>query len=71
MGLNETDIRRIVWTFVQAFVAALAAGVAGWAAFPSDWNGLKAAGAALVVSALAAALSAVKNLVLPDGSTLK
>ena len=60
MGLNESDIRRILWTFVQAFLGALLVGVAGWAAIPSGWDAWKAAG-----------VSAVKNLFLTDTSSLK
>ena len=70
MGLNESDIRRIVWTAVFAFIATAAVLLPGVLAAPN----LKTAtglAAAAVVAGVSAAFSAVKNLVLPDGSSLK
>ena len=71
LGLSYKDWARIAWTFGQAFVATFLAGIGGIGAFPEWWNGGKAGWAALVVAALAAALSALKNLVLADSSPLK
>lgn len=70
MGLTEADIRRVLWTFAQAFVATFVATASGWSALP-DFSTLKAAGVAALVAGGAAVLSLVKNLVLGDGSTLK
>jgi hypothetical protein len=70
MGLNETDIRRILWTFVQAFLASFLVTVAGVASSPS-FSAAKAVVISAVVGAFAAGVSAVKNLFLNDGSTLK
>ena len=70
MGLNETDIRRIVWTAVFAFVATAGVLLPGVLGAPN----LKTAvglGTAAMIAGLAAAGSAVKNLVLIDGSSLK
>jgi membrane associated rhomboid family serine protease len=71
MGLTESDIRRIFWTFVQAFLGGLVTGLAAWANVPQGWNAWKAALLGLIVGAVAAAISAVKNLFLDDGSSLK
>lgn len=71
ISFTKDDLKRVVWTFVQAFLGALVVGVAGWASVPSSWDAAKAAGLALAVAALAAGISAVKNLLLGDGSTLK
>ncbi|MGH2374568.1 MAG: hypothetical protein ACRDIC_14025 [bacterium] len=65
MGLTEADIRRVLWTFVQAGVAYAAL---AWSnaipGAPLSWK-------ALLVGGVAAGVSAVKNLLLPDTSTLK
>lgn len=65
MGLNESDIRRVIWTFVMA---AGAWALAAWTNLvPGQPIDLKAIGLGL----LAAGFSAVKNLLLDDGSSLK
>jgi hypothetical protein len=70
MGLNEVDIRRILWTFAQAFLAVFLVAATGALASP-NLGEAKAALLAGAVAGLAAGLSALKNLVLPDSSTLK
>ena len=70
MGLNEVDIRRILWTAIQAFVATLLVLAPGIFQAP-DLETAKALGIAALVAGLAAAFSAVKNLLLDDGSSLK
>lgn len=70
MGLNEGDIRRVVWTFIEAFVGVFLVAVGGWGASP-DFGDLKAAGIAALGAAIAAIISLLKNLVLGDGSSLK
>jgi len=70
LGLNEIDIRRIVWTFVQGFVGALLVLAPGVLQAP-NMETVKALGISALVGAIAAGISAVKNLVLDDGSSLK
>ena len=70
MGLNETDIRRVIWTAVFAFVAAAGVLVPGVLGAPNLRTAV-ALGTSALVAGLAAAGSAVKNLVLGDESTLK
>ena len=70
MGLNETDIRRVVWTFVQTFLAAFVVTASGWSAIP-NYDTAKAAFVSAGLAGIAAAFSLVKNLLLGDGSTLK
>jgi hypothetical protein len=64
-GLSSSDLRRIAWTFVMT---AVAYGVAAWTNLvpgqPFDWKGV-------AVAAIAAGLSAAKNLALADDSNLK
>lgn len=62
MGLNEGDIRRIIWTFIMAAGAVVVAQLS--AGNDISWR-------AVLVGAIAAGFSAVKNLVLPDSSSLK
>lgn len=74
-GLSFTldDVKRVLWTALQAFVAVLALGLVDVLnAFRGQGlEGAKAVGLALIGAAIAAAISAVKNLLLADGSTLK
>ena len=65
LGLGYKDWTRIVWTFLMAAGAvALAAGF--------DWiNGQPFTWRTVLIGAIAAGLSAIKNFVLADGSTLK
>ena len=65
MGINEGDIRRVVWTFAEAFLGYL--GLVWTGVLPDAGAGWKA----LVVGAAGAGFAAVKNLLMPDGSTLK
>lgn len=65
IGLGYKDWARIAWTFVQAAVGyALAVWLTPISGEPFNWR-------AVVVGALAAAVSAVKNLILADSSTIK
>lgn len=64
IGFTRRDLIRAVWTFVFAalgFVIAVQADIIGGTV---DWR-------AVGLGALAAGLSAVKNLVLQDGSLIK
>lgn len=70
MGLNESDIKRVIWTAVQAFLGAILVLAPGILNAP-NLEAAKTLGVAALVAGLAAALSALKNLVLPDTSTLK
>lgn len=70
MGLNESDLRRVLWTACQAFLASLAVTAPGILTAP-NFSTAKALAVSALVAGAAAALSAVKNLVLPEGSTLK
>ena len=70
MGLNEGDIKRVLWTFVQAFLATFLALAVGALQAPNYDTG-KSAVVAAVVAGVAAGLSAIKNLLVSDESTLK
>lgn len=70
MGLNEIDIRRILWTAFQAFVGAILVLAPGILNAP-NLEAAKTLGVAALVAGVAAALSALKNLILDDGSSLK
>ena len=73
ISFTKDDFKRVLWTAVQAFVAVLALGLTDVLnAFKgSGLEGAKAVGLALIGAAIAAAISAVKNAVLADGSALK
>ena len=70
MGLNESDIKRVIWTAVEAFVGAVIILAPGILQAPNI-EGAKTLAIAALVAGVAAALSALKNLILNDGSTLK
>jgi len=70
MGLNKDDIKRVAWTAFQAFIGAVLVLAPGILQAP-NMETAKALGIAALVAGVAAALSALKNLVLNDGSTLK
>ena len=70
MGFNESDIRRVVWTAVQAFLGAVLVLAPGILQAP-NWDTAKSLAVAALVAGVAAALSALKNLVLGDESSLK
>lgn len=73
LGFTVADVRRILWTALQTFVAVFVAGLNdvlnGFQG--AGLSGAKAAGVALIAAALAAVLSVVKNGLLADGSSLK
>jgi len=73
IGFTKDDLKRVLWTAIQAFVAVFALGVNDvFDAFKAGGlDAAQAAGLALAAAALAAAISAVKNLFLADTSALK
>ena len=72
-GFTLDDVKRVLWTAAQAFVAVLALGLIDVlnAFRGTGLEGAKAVGLALIGAAIAAAISAVKNLLLADSSPLK
>ena len=70
LGLNASDVRRIVWSAVFAFVGVYATLVAG-AGDLKSFDEAKAAVLSLLPAAIAAALSAIKNGVLADSNPAK
>jgi hypothetical protein len=71
-GLSFTldDLKRVLWTAAQAFIGAVLVLAPGVFAAP-NFEAAKALAVAALVAGLAAALSALKNLLLDDGSSLK
>lgn len=63
--ITRDAVERIVLTFVQAFVAALAVSVA---AFNGDYS--KKAIAAIIAGAIGAGLSALRTAIAPSASTV-
>ena len=72
-GFTRDDLKRVLWTAVQAFVAVLALGLTDvLEAFKGGGlEGAKAVGLALIGAAIAAAISALKNGLLADSSPIK
>jgi hypothetical protein len=70
VGLNESDIKRVLWTGLQAFIGAVLVLAPGIFQAP-NMGTAKSLGIAALVAGVAAALSALKNLALSDDSTLK
>ena len=70
MTFTKDDLKRALWTAVQAGLATFFALAGGWFAAPSLSNA-KALAIAVVVAAVSAGFSALKNLVLADGTWAK
>ena len=72
-GFTKDDVKRVLWTALQAFVAVLALGLTDvLEAFKGGGlEAAKAVGLALIGAAIAAAISALKNGLLQDSSPLK
>lgn len=70
LSFTKKDLVRVFWAAAFAFLATFLPLATGLGKF-HNFNEVKAAVLALIPTALAAAFSAVKNLVLADGSTLK
>lgn len=71
MTFTKDDFKRVLWTFIQAFLGGLIVGVAALGGIPDTWDAAKAAGLGLVVGAIAAGIAAIKNLFLVDGTWAK
>ena len=72
-GFTKDDVKRVLWTALQAFVAVLALGLTDvLEAFKGGGlEAAKAVGLALIGAAIAAAISALKNGLLADSSPIK
>jgi hypothetical protein len=70
MSFTKDDLKRVLWTLVQAFLGTFLVLAPGALNAP-NLGEAKAALIAAVVAGLAAVASAVKNLVLPDDSAAK
>lgn len=64
MTFTKDDVKRVLWTFVFAAVSVAIASASDLLSDPSAWK-------TVIVAALAAGLSAVKNLVTPTDSSWK
>jgi len=64
------DLKRVLWTAVQAFLAAVLVLAPGILQAP-NWEAAKTLGVAAIVAGIAAALSALKNALLADSSPIK
>lgn len=71
MTFTRDDLKRVVWTFVQAGLAAALVVLSAQGSIPKDWDTARQVGYAVAVAAIAAGVSAVKNLLTPTGSALK
>jgi len=70
LSFSFDDLKRTLWTAVQAFLGAfvvLAPGI--WAA--PNFTAAKAAAVAAITAGVAAFISALKNAILADGAGLK
>ena len=65
MNLTKDDVKRVIWTFLQAAGAVAIAAALDWT------GGQVVAWRTVVIAALAAGLSAIKNLLTDPGDTLK
>jgi hypothetical protein len=71
LSFTKDDFKRVVWTFAQVVVATAVVGVAAQSQVPRSVDDAKQVAIGIVLAAVAAGISAVKNLLLADGSGLK
>jgi hypothetical protein len=71
MTFTKDDLKRTLWTFVQAGLAAAVVVLSAQSQIPSTWDGLKQTSYAAGVAFIAAAIAAAKNLLLSDTNRLK
>jgi hypothetical protein len=71
IGFTKDDLKRVAWTFVQAALGALVVGLSAQSKIPNNLDDGKQVALGLAFAAVAAGISAVKNGLLADGSTLK
>lgn len=71
MTFTRDDLKRVLWTVLQAGAAAVAILLAKQSDLPSDWNGWKQLGIALGFAFVAGVFSAIKNLATPTSSGWK
>lgn len=71
MTFTKDDVKRVVWTFVQAGLAAAVVLLSQQDKIPASWDEARQIGTAVAVAFIAAGVSALKNLFLPDSSALK
>lgn len=65
LGFTASDVRRVVWTLIEAALGVVGATIVGWLnGNVWDWR-------ALGVGVIAAAVAVVKNFLLSDSSRLK
>ena len=71
MTFTKDDLKRVVWTFLQAGLAAAVVVLSAQSSVPKDWDTAKQTSLAVALAAVAAGISAIKNLLLNDSSSLK
>jgi hypothetical protein len=70
MSFTLDDVKRVAWTAIQAFLAAVLVLAPGILQAP-NWEAAKTLAVAALVAGIAAAISALKNLLLADSSPIK
>ena len=70
MTFTRDDLKRVAWTAIMAFLGAVLVLAPGILQAP-NLEAAKTLAVAALVAGIAAALSAIKNAVLTDGSTFK
>jgi hypothetical protein len=70
-GFTANDLKRTVWTVIQAGIAAVIVFASAQSQFPDTWSGAKEVAWGAGVAFLAGAFAFVKNLLLSDTSRLK
>ena len=71
MGFTVDDWKRVLWTFIQAGIAAGLVVLSAQGSVPDSWTGARELGYAVGVAFIAAGISAVKNFFLPATSRVK
>jgi hypothetical protein len=71
LSFTRDDVKRVLWTFAQAALGVLAVGIAAQTSIPKSISDAEQIAYGLIVAAVAAGISAVKNLILADSNPAK
>jgi hypothetical protein len=71
MTFTKDDLKRTLWTVVQAGVAAAVVILSQQSKMPASWDEARQVGIVVAVAFIGGVVAALKNLVLADGSALK
>lgn len=71
MTFTKDDLKRVIWTVIQAGLGAAVVVISAQGSIPKDWDTAQQVGYAAIIAFVAGAISALKNALLNDSSSIK